>query len=105
MEIGQLSSCGPQILGHPATDGRVKGSTAIPRGHVDFEKTGNFRCNYCEEKKFETICSALAQIILLICPVCLFIQFSFFLVDDLVSNNGQQFLLQMDTDFPNVTEM
>ena len=41
MEIGQRSSCGPQILGHPAADGKVKGSTAIQRGHVDFEKTGN----------------------------------------------------------------
>ena len=99
MEIGQRSSCGPQILGHPATDGRVKGSTAIPRGHVDFAKTRNFRCDSCEKKKFDTICSALAQIILLICPICLFIQFSFFLVDDLVSNYGQQFVFQKEDKF------
>ena len=48
------------------------------------------------EKKYETMCSALAQIILLICPICLFIQFSSFLVDDTVSNYGQQFVFQMD---------
>ena len=39
--------------------------------------------------------SVLAQIILLPCPVtpvCLFIQFSHFLVDDLVSSYGQQFV-------------
>ena len=47
-------------------------------------------------KKYETMCSALAQIILLIRPICLFAQFSFFLVDDLVSNYGQQFVFQMD---------
>ena len=29
MEEGPHSSCGPQILAHPAADGRVKGSTAI----------------------------------------------------------------------------
>ena len=40
--------------------------------------------------------SALAQIILLICPICLFVQFSFFLVDDLVSNYGKQFVVQID---------
>ena len=34
--------------------------------------------------------------ILLICPIRLFIQFSFFLVDNLVSNYGQQFVFQMD---------
>ena len=43
IEIGQRSSCGQQILGHPAADSRVKGCTAIQRGHVDFKKTGNFR--------------------------------------------------------------
>ena len=46
MEIGQRSSCGPQILGHPAADGKVKGSTAIQRGHVDFEKTGNSQIEF-----------------------------------------------------------
>ena len=42
--------------------------------------------------------SALAQIILLICPFCLFIQFPYFsvLVDDVVSNDGQQLVFQMD---------
>ena len=33
--------------------------------------------------------SALAQIILLICPLCLFIQFSYFLVDNLVRTSGK----------------
>ena len=29
MKIGQHASCGPQIWGHPASNGRVKGNTAI----------------------------------------------------------------------------
>ena len=57
-------------------------------------------CDSCEKKKHFAqrwaFCSALAQIILLIHPICLFVQFSFFLVDDLVSNYGQQFVFQMD---------
>ena len=51
---------------------------------------------FVREKDYETICSALAKIILLIRPICLFIQFSFFLVDDRVSNYGQQFVFQID---------
>ena len=48
MEIRQRSSCGPQILGHPAADGRKRGNAAIrccsgnSRRHVD-EKQGNVR--------------------------------------------------------------
>ena len=42
------SSCGPQILGHPAADNRVRGTVAIrscggnSKRHVNFGKTGNF---------------------------------------------------------------
>ena len=39
--------------------------------------------------------SALEQIILLICFICLFIQFSYFLVENLVSSYGQQFVFQL----------
>ena len=43
MEFWQRSSCGPQMLGHPAADGRVEGCTEIPRRQLDFAKIGNFR--------------------------------------------------------------
>ena len=43
-----------------------------------------------------THCSAPPQIILLIYPIYLLIQFSFFLVDDLISNYGQQVVFRMD---------
>ena len=49
-----------------------------------------------DSEKYKTMSSALAQIILLICPICSFIQFFYFLVDYLVSNYGQQFIFQMD---------
>ena len=133
MDIGQSSSCGPQILVYPAEGGRVRGNAAISccrgnsRRHVD-GKRGIFRyfgksifsslliensliepsfnffctkcCNSCENKKFETMCSALAQIILLICRVCLFIQYSYFLLDNLVSSYGQQFIFQLSLSLP-----
>ena len=66
---------------------------------LSIKKASNFFCtkccDSCNNKKYETTHSALAQIILLICPICLFIQFSYFLVDDLVSNYGQQSVFQM----------
>ena len=53
----------------------------------------NHSFNSCESKKYETMPSALAQIILLICPIL--IQFSYFLVDNLKSRYGQQYVSQL----------
>ena len=38
IEIGQRSSCGPQILGHPAAHGSVKGCTSIQKRTCRFQK-------------------------------------------------------------------
>ena len=68
MEIGQRSSCGPQILGHAAADGRVKGSTAVPIGHENFarKKNGIFEnlryiAKYCEDSSFRKLFARFLQ--------------------------------------------
>ena len=48
---------------------------------------------FLREQKYETMRYVLEHIILLICPICLFIHFSYFLVDDLVSSYGQQLVV------------
>ena len=100
----------------------VLSMSVIARGHMDFETNWIFRKliklmnslsmyktkiklqNFSVQNvvliartKNKNMCSALAHIFLLICPICLFIQFSFFLVDNLISNCGQQFISRWTT--------
>ena len=106
MEIWQRSFCGPQILGHPAADGRVIGcywTRYWKTGKLEmsdlqiFWKMSWIKCFLCKilweqeiwhhdscwSKKYEIISLLQAEMILLICPIWLFVQFSY----DLVSSS------------------